>query len=157
MLKTIISLYASIATLSSWKPIKSATCSERASSNVDLCRTQDLRFSKVSCLLTSLSSKCQTLSANQISWTYLNPQLIYNYSSCLQKLSYVRYIGILLPVSISTTSPKLACYSTSAYQVSSKSDVISIFIARHHTDARYSYSKFVRLSVRPIRSKGSIV
>jgi len=50
----------------------------------------------------SLSSEGQQLSANQISSTYLNPRLRYNYFRFGQ--TTVRYIGILLPVSDLVTS-----------------------------------------------------
>jgi len=54
----------------------------------------------VSYLLTSLPSEGQSLSANQISSTYLNLRLRYNYFRFGR--ANVRHIGILLPVSIST-------------------------------------------------------
>jgi len=70
------------------------------------------------------------LCANQISSTYLNWWLRFNYFRFWK--TNVRHIGILLPVLISTTS--LACHSASRYGISSKSehplhkyDVISIF------------------------------
>jgi len=55
----------------------------------------------VSYFLMSLSSEGQSLSANQISWTYLNSRLRHNYFRFWKKTN-VRRIVILLPVSIST-------------------------------------------------------
>jgi len=82
-------------------------------------------------LLMSLSSEGQSLSANQISSTYLNWRLLYNYFRFWK--TNVRHIGNLLSVSISTICPKSAHYSASAYRISSiskyplrKYDVISI-------------------------------
>jgi len=54
-------------------------------------------------LLMSLSSEGKSLSANQISSTYLNSRLTYNYFRFWKK--HVLHIGILLPVSIPTISP----------------------------------------------------
>jgi len=51
----------------------------------------------------SLSSEGQHLSTNLISLTRLNPRLRYNYFRFGK--TTVRHIGILLPVSILTTSP----------------------------------------------------
>ena len=51
----------------------------------------------------------QNLSANQISSTYFNSWLRYNYFR-FGKIN-VRHIGILLPVSLSVISPQSACYS----------------------------------------------
>ena len=57
----------------------------------------------VSYLMMSLSSEGQHLSTNLISLTRLNPRLRYNYFRFGK--TTVRHIGILLPVSILTTSP----------------------------------------------------
>jgi len=57
----------------------------------------------VSYLLMSLPSEGQSLSANQISSTYLNSRLRYNYFRFGK--TNVHQIGILLPVSISTIWP----------------------------------------------------
>jgi len=54
-----------------------------------------------------LYSEGQSLSANQLSSTYLNSWLRYNYF-CFGK--NVRHIGILLPVSSLVISPQSACY-----------------------------------------------
>ena len=54
-------------------------------------------------LLGDEKSEGQNLSANQISSRYLNWRLIYNYFRF--RNTNVRHIGILLPVSISTSSP----------------------------------------------------
>jgi len=85
----------------------------------------------VSHLLISLPSEGQSLWANQISSTYLNWWLRYNYFRFWK--TNVRHIGNLLSVSISITCPKSAHYSASGYQTLSKSkhplrkyDVISI-------------------------------
>jgi len=51
-------------------------------------------------LLMSLPSEGQSLSANQISSTYLNSQLRYNYFRFGK--TNVRHIEVLFPVSIST-------------------------------------------------------
>ena len=82
----------------------------------------------VSYLLMSLSSEGQSLSANQILST-LTAEI--NYFRFLKTI--VRHIGILFPVSISTSSPSSACYSASGCPISSKSkhslqkyDVVSI-------------------------------
>jgi len=72
----------------------------------------------VSYLLMSLPSEGQRLSANQILSIYLNWRLIYNYFQL--RNTNVRHIGILLPVSISTISPLLACHSASGCWISSK-------------------------------------
>ena len=56
-----------------------------------------------------LYSEGQNLSANQISSTYFNSWLRYNYFR-FGKIN-VRHIGILLPVSMSVISPQSACYS----------------------------------------------
>jgi len=57
----------------------------------------------VSYLLMSLHSEGQSLSANQISSRYLHWRLRYNYLRL--RNTNVCHIGILLPVSISTSSP----------------------------------------------------
>jgi len=67
----------------------------------------------------SRSSKGQHLSANQISSTYLNPRLRYNYFRFV--ITAVRHIGVPLPLSILTTSPYSACHSALGCQNSSKS------------------------------------
>jgi len=79
----------------------------------------------------SLPSEGQSLSANQISSTYLSWWLRYNYFRFWK--AKVRHIGNLLSVSISTIWPKSANYYASGYIISSKSkhplrkyDVISI-------------------------------
>jgi len=79
----------------------------------------------------SLPSGAQSLSANQISLTYLNWRLRYNYFRFWK--TNVRHIGNLLSVSISTFCPKSGHYFASDYRMSSKSkhplrkyDVISI-------------------------------
>ena len=64
-------------------------------------------------------SKGQHLSANQISSTYLNPRLRYNYFRFV--ITAVRHIGVPLPLSILTTSPYSACHSALGCQNSSKS------------------------------------
>jgi len=61
-----------------------------------------------------------SLSANQISSTYLSWRLRYNYFWF--RNTNVRRIGILLPVSISTISPFTACHSASGCRISSKSE-----------------------------------
>jgi len=78
-----------------------------------------------------LCSGGQSLSGNQISSTYLNLRLRYDYFLFLK--TNVRHIGILLRVPISTISPWSAWFSASCYQILSKSehslrkyDVISI-------------------------------
>jgi len=93
-------------------------------------RGRSILFS-VSHLLISLPSEGQTLWANQISSTYLNCRLIYNYFRFWKP--NVRHIGNLLSVSISTICQKSAHYSASGYWILSKSkhplrkyDVISI-------------------------------
>jgi len=89
------------------------------------------RLFPVSHLLISLPSEGQSLWANEISSTYLNWRLRYNYFRFWQ--TNVRHIGNLLSVSISTICPKSAHYSASGYRTLSKSkhplreyDVISI-------------------------------
>jgi len=57
----------------------------------------------VSYLLMSLPSEGQSLLANQILWRYLHWRLRYNYFRF--RNTNVRYIGTLLPISISTRSP----------------------------------------------------
>jgi len=68
----------------------------------------------------SLSSEGQHLSTNQISSTYLNPQLRYNYFRFGK--TTLRHIGIIFPVSISTMSPQSVCHSAPVCQISSKSE-----------------------------------
>jgi len=86
----------------------------------------------VSYLIMSISSEGQRLSANQISSTYFDPRLRYNYFRFGK--TTVRHTEILLPVSILTISPYSACHSALGCRISSKSvhpqrryDVISIF------------------------------
>jgi len=75
----------------------------------------------VSYLLMSLPSKNQgSLPANQISSTYLNSRLRYNYFRFGK--TNVRHIGILLSVSISTISAWSTCKSASGCRISSKAD-----------------------------------
>jgi len=80
----------------------------------------------------SLTSEGQSLSGDQMSSTYLNLRLRYNYFRFWK--TNVRHIVILLPVLISTISLLSACHSASSSRISSKSehpprkyDVISIF------------------------------
>ena len=87
----------------------------------------------VSHMLMSLPSEGQIgLLANQILWRYLHWRLKYNYFRF--RNTNVHHIGILLLISISTSSPQSECYSASGYRISSKSehtlrkyDVISIY------------------------------
>jgi len=86
----------------------------------------------VSYLMMSLCSEGQHLSANQISFTYLNPQLRYSYFRFGK--TAICHTGILLPVSILTISPYSACHSALGCRISSKSvhpqrryNVMSIF------------------------------
>jgi len=53
--------------------------------------------------MTSLCLEAQTLSANQILMTYLNPRLRYNYFQFGKPNIY--RVGVLLPVLTLTTSP----------------------------------------------------
>jgi len=69
-------------------------------------------------LLISLPSEGQSLWANQISSTYLNWWLRYNYYRFWK--TNVRHIGNLLSVSIATICPKSAHYSASDYRILSK-------------------------------------
>jgi len=85
----------------------------------------------VSYLLMPVPLEGQSLSVNQISSTYLNWRLRYNYFRFWK--TNVRHIGNLLSVSISIICPKSAHYSASVYRISSKSkhplrkyDVMSI-------------------------------
>jgi len=78
------------------------------------------------------SSESQHQSANQISSTYLNLLLRYNYFRFRQ--TSARRIGILLPVSILTISPYSACDTALGCRISCKSvhtqrryNVVSIF------------------------------
>jgi len=65
----------------------------------------------------SLPSEGQSLSENQISSTYLNWWLRYNYFRFWK--TNVSHIGNLLSISISTICPKSAHYSASGYRISS--------------------------------------
>jgi len=83
-------------------------------------------------LIMSLSSKGKHLSANQISSTYLNLWLRYNYLRSGE--TTVRHIEIILPVSILTISPCSIYHSTLGCRISFQSiypqrrfDVISTF------------------------------
>jgi len=67
----------------------------------------------------SLPLEGQSLSANEISSTYLNRRLRYNYFRFWK--TNVRHIWTLLPVSISTIWTKSAHYSATDYRISSKS------------------------------------
>jgi len=67
----------------------------------------------------SLSPESQNLSAHQISSTYLNPLLRYDYFRFGK--TNVRRTGILLPFAILTRSHKFVCHSESSSQISPKS------------------------------------
>ena len=73
----------------------------------------------VSHLMMSLFSEGQRLSANQISSTYLNSRLRYNYFRFGK--TTVCYIELLLPISILTISPYSACHYALGWRISSKS------------------------------------
>ena len=85
-------------------------------------------------LLMLLRSEGLRLSANQISSTYLNKRLIYNYFRFWK--TKVRHIGILLPVSISTISPQSACCSASGFRISLNGTI------HHQSMTSYRFSRW---------------
>jgi len=113
----------------------------------------------VSHLLISLPSEGQSLWANQISSTYLNRWLRYNYFRFSK--TNVRHIGNLLSVSISTICPKSAHYSASGCQIFFKIEAPTAEIWRHIHFSRWrprrlnTTSGFVSVDVTAFRRSKS--
>jgi len=94
----------------------------------------------------SRSSERQSLSANQISSTYFNWRLRYNYFR-FWKTNF-RHIGNLLSVSTSTICQKSAHYSASWYRISSKSK---------HPLRKWRHFHFSRWRPRPLNTSSGFV
>ena len=114
-------------------------------------------------LIMSLSSKGKHLSANQISSTYLNLWLRYNYLRSGK--TTVRHIEIVLPVSILTISPCSTYHSTLGCRISFQSihpqrrfDVISTFkISRRNSTSGFRSGNAFLFGCQFLSSQPNIV